>query len=153
MMIKIGEEFRDISNRDKIVALVKQLMLLVCKHQSTFAQTSVSLEVYADHDADPLTLMLDIWVNGEQYRPVRLQATSSEVEALSPREREIVSLVAKGYPNKAIAQILEISHWTVSTHLRRIYSKLHVSSRAEMVAHVMLHMPTLVPMDPQMQHG
>ena len=39
--------------------------------------------------------------------------------------------------NQAIAGSLEISAWTVSTHLRRIYAKLAVSSRAEMVAHLL----------------
>ena len=53
---------------------------------------------------------------------------------LSPREQEIVRLVAKGYPNKTIAGVLDISPWTVSTNLRRIFAKLAVNSRAEMVA-------------------
>ena len=53
---------------------------------------------------------------------------------LSPREGEIVRLVARGYPNKAIAAVLEISPWTVATHLRRIYGKLSVNTRTEMVA-------------------
>lgn len=53
---------------------------------------------------------------------------------LSPREREIARMVAKGYPNKTIATILEISPWTVSTHLRRLFAKLRVTSRAAMVA-------------------
>ena len=43
-------------------------------------------------------------------------------------------MVAKGYPNKTIAAVLEISSWTVGTHMRRIFAKLHVSSRAAMVA-------------------
>jgi DNA-binding CsgD family transcriptional regulator len=43
-------------------------------------------------------------------------------------------MVAKGYPNKTIAAVLEISSWTVGTHLRHIFGKLHVSSRAAMVA-------------------
>jgi DNA-binding CsgD family transcriptional regulator len=46
-------------------------------------------------------------------------------------------MIAKGYPNKTIAAVLEISAWTVGTHLRRIFSKLHVSSRAAMVANLM----------------
>ncbi|HEU5298659.1 MAG TPA: LuxR C-terminal-related transcriptional regulator [bacterium] len=53
---------------------------------------------------------------------------------LSPREREIVLLVAQGYPTKAIARQLGISIWTVSTHLRRIFARLGVQSRAAMVA-------------------
>jgi len=54
--------------------------------------------------------------------------------ALSPREREIARMVACGYPNKTIAGVLEISSWTVSTHLRRIFAKLAVTSRAAMAA-------------------
>jgi DNA-binding CsgD family transcriptional regulator len=54
--------------------------------------------------------------------------------ALSPREREIARMVALGYPNKTIAGVLEISSWTVSTHLRRIFAKLGVTSRAAMAA-------------------
>lgn len=55
---------------------------------------------------------------------------------LSPRELEIVRLVAKGEVNKTIAAVLEISPWTVATHLRRIYAKLGVTSRAAMVARI-----------------
>jgi hypothetical protein len=43
-------------------------------------------------------------------------------------------MVARGYPNKTIAAVLEINSWAVGTHLRRIFAKLHVSSRAAMVA-------------------
>ena len=58
------------------------------------------------------------------------------VPRLSPREQEIIRLVAKGHPNKVIADILDISPNTVATHLRRIFSKLGVASRAQMVAEV-----------------
>lgn len=56
---------------------------------------------------------------------------------LSPREEEIARMVAKGYPNKTIAAVLEISPWTVCTHLRRIFAKLDVRSRAAMVARLL----------------
>lgn len=52
---------------------------------------------------------------------------------LTERELQIVQLVAKGNPNKQIAHRLHISEWTVSTHLRRIFAKLGVDSRAAMV--------------------
>ncbi len=53
---------------------------------------------------------------------------------LSPREAEIIHLVATGLPNKCIGAVLEISTWTVATHLRRIFAKLGVNSRAAMIA-------------------
>jgi len=64
---------------------------------------------------------------------------SSKLLALSPREQEIVRLVAKGLPNKTIAAILDISPWTVATHLRRVFGKLGVRSRAAMIASLIDH--------------
>jgi len=46
-------------------------------------------------------------------------------------------MVAKGYPNKTIAAVLDISVWTVSSHLRRIFAKYGVASRAAMVARLL----------------
>jgi DNA-binding CsgD family transcriptional regulator len=65
------------------------------------------------------------------------EATASPPVALSPREQEIARMVAEGYPNKTIAAVLDISSWTVSTHLRRIFAKLGVRTRAAMVARVL----------------
>jgi len=58
----------------------------------------------------------------------------SSTETLSPREREILNLLARGYMNKEIADALSIAFQTVHTHVRNIYSKLHVRSRTEAVA-------------------
>jgi len=57
--------------------------------------------------------------------------------SLSPRELEIARMVAKGYPNKTIAAVLDISAWTVCTYLRRMFAKLSVSSRAALVARLL----------------
>jgi DNA-binding NarL/FixJ family response regulator len=57
-------------------------------------------------------------------------------EKLCQREREIVSYVIHGFPNRAIAGRLCISERTVSTHLVNIYEKLNVHSRAELAAMV-----------------
>ncbi len=80
-------------------------------------------------------LLVDIQVAEYRYLLLRTPKSISDEHILSPREREIVRLVARGCPNKTIAEILEISPWTVNTYLRRIFAKLDVSSRAEMVAH------------------
>lgn len=57
----------------------------------------------------------------------------SPVNILTKRELQIVMLVSEGRVNKQIADQLNISEWTVSTHLRRIFAKLGVDSRAAMV--------------------
>jgi len=53
---------------------------------------------------------------------------------LTARELQIATLVAEGRVNKQIAAELNISEWTVSTHLRRIFAKLSVDTRAAMVS-------------------
>jgi DNA-binding NarL/FixJ family response regulator len=55
----------------------------------------------------------------------------SEVEKLTPREQEVLSLLAKGYFYKEIADQLGITINTLRNHLRTIYEKLHVHSRTE----------------------
>ena len=54
--------------------------------------------------------------------------------ALSPRENEILDLLARGYLYKEIATKLGIAEPTVNSFIRRIYEKLHVHSRTQAVA-------------------
>jgi DNA-binding NarL/FixJ family response regulator len=56
---------------------------------------------------------------------------AAEVEDLSPRELEILELLAGGFPNKTIADRLGLTDGTVRWHLRHVYHKLHVRSRTE----------------------
>lgn len=56
---------------------------------------------------------------------------AAEVEDLSPREREILELLASGFSNKTIADRLGLTDGTVRWHLRHVYHKLHVRSRTE----------------------
>ncbi|WP_308197003.1 response regulator transcription factor [Rhodococcus sp. CH91] len=56
------------------------------------------------------------------------------VQVLSSREREVLALVAKGTPNRAIARELFVSEATVKTHLTHIFAKLGVNDRAAAVA-------------------
>jgi DNA-binding NarL/FixJ family response regulator len=63
-------------------------------------------------------------------KPSKEKLSSAE---LSPREMEILDLVAKGLTNKEIGPKLNIGYDTVRAHLRRIYEKLHVRCRTEAV--------------------
>ena len=65
--------------------------------------------------------------------PSEASAAEDEI-ALSPREKEVLDLLVKGYLYKEIADQLTISYRTVHTHIERIYNKLHVRSRAQAVA-------------------
>lgn len=60
-------------------------------------------------------------------------APGSEAASLSPRESEVLDLLAKGYLYKEISERLGLSFSTVRTHVRHIYEKLHVRSRTEAV--------------------
>lgn len=54
-------------------------------------------------------------------------------QQLSEREMEVLSLVARGAPNKEIAKSMQLSVRTVDAHLRSIFSKLQATSRTEAV--------------------
>jgi len=70
----------------------------------------------------------------------RFSPSPAEPDNLSPREREVLELLARGYLYKEIAESLHISVPTVNTHIRRIYEKLHVRSRSQAVARF-VHLP------------
>jgi DNA-binding CsgD family transcriptional regulator len=79
--------------------------------------------------------LLDLEVDGVRYVLIRSTPPRATPDvSLTPREVEIARLVAKGYVNKTIAGILDISCYTVDTYMRRIFAKLTVTSRAAMVA-------------------
>jgi DNA-binding NarL/FixJ family response regulator len=53
---------------------------------------------------------------------------------LTPKEKEVLALLAEGLSYKMVADRLDISFYTVNTHVRKIYEKLHVHSVSEAVA-------------------
>jgi DNA-binding CsgD family transcriptional regulator len=85
----------------------------------------------------PEDLVIDVDLGGYHWSVSRcIQIPPDSDARLSPREVEIARMVAVGSTNRSIASALEISPWTVATHLRRIFGKLGVNSRAAMVAQV-----------------
>ncbi len=53
------------------------------------------------------------------------------IHSLSPREREILALIAKGASNKEVARELNIAEATVKIHVQHILRKLNLSSRVQ----------------------
>jgi DNA-binding NarL/FixJ family response regulator len=60
--------------------------------------------------------------------------TRGELVRLSPRETEVLALVAKGYSNKEIADKLPLTLETIQSYLKNVYRKMHVHSRAAAAA-------------------
>lgn len=77
--------------------------------------------------------MIDV-VIAHQQRPEGIQAGGGRpIDVLSQREREIAELIAKGSRNREIANQFEIAEGTVKVHLHRIFRKLGVTSRSELM--------------------
>ena len=64
----------------------------------------------------------------------RIRRPASDVEKLTPREQEILKLLARGHSYKEISESLNISLNTVKTHMHAMYEKLHVQSRTQAVS-------------------
>jgi len=82
--------------------------------------------------------LAQMWQSGQNRQkgpqaPIGQQGTSNWdlVATLTEREREVLEQVAQGKSNKAIAQVLDISHNTVKLHVRHIMAKLGLNSRVE----------------------
>ncbi|MGA2417377.1 MAG: helix-turn-helix transcriptional regulator [Candidatus Sulfotelmatobacter sp.] len=56
---------------------------------------------------------------------------------LTPRERQVTRLVAEGMKNRDVAEALHVTEHTVSNYLYRIFEKLEVSSRVQLILHAM----------------
>lgn len=127
---------------DEVIRTLTGLIEIVSQGRETGACGTEAEEVLVDTEVD-----------GARYLLVRMRRPGHSRIQLSPREQEIVRMVAKGHPNKVIADVLNISSWTVCTHLRRIFAKLGVGSRAAMVAQLLelgvLGSEHRMPLDPR----
>lgn len=90
----------------------------------------------------------EIWINNDQMH--RVLEALSEVPALrvvnangrlllTPREEQVVALVADGLSNRDVAGELGLSEHTIKKYLLRIFDKVGISSRVELVLYAMAH--------------
>jgi DNA-binding CsgD family transcriptional regulator len=94
--------------------------------------------VRAAHESSPYTILGWFELEASKYAIVKLQQQDENrdlnlTQLLTDRELQVATLIASGHSNKQAAQQLNISEWTVSAHLRRIFMKLNVESRSAMV--------------------
>ena len=76
---------------------------------------------------------LDPAITQKVLAQITSQRETPQIEHLTEREMEVLTLVAKGYTNKAIGAQLDISDRTVQGHLAKIFTKMNASSRTEAV--------------------
>jgi DNA-binding NarL/FixJ family response regulator len=72
----------------------------------------------------------DIRLNGKR---TDVDPETAKISSLTPREREVITLISEGMKNKAIGDALFISETTVRHHLTSIFEKLGISSRLELI--------------------
>lgn len=80
----------------------------------------------------------EIWLDKSTFKSILhgINAINGEkTSLLSAREREIVSLIGQGLRNKEIASRLNITETTVKTHLTRIFQKLNIKARSELISY------------------
>ncbi len=78
----------------------------------------------------------ETYIHGSLMEPLLADVTgvSRQAGRLSPREQQVLQLIANGSENKQIARELQLSEATVKTYIRGVFDRLDVSSRAEAVA-------------------
>ncbi len=89
-----------------------------------------------------------IWANDQQLHylveavtqvPSLRMVSASGMKLLTPREEQVVALVADGLSNREVALELDLSEHTIKKYLFRIFDKLGISSRVELVLYAVSH--------------
>jgi DNA-binding NarL/FixJ family response regulator len=137
--IRVAADLRDALPDLKIVALTRhaekayvQQMLQHGAHGYVLKQTAGDTLMEAIRSVVRGGIYLDPAVAGKMFEaaaPVR-GAVSADI---TPREREVLTLVAWGHTNKEIASMLGITVKTVETHKANAMQKLEIATRAELV--------------------
>lgn len=86
------------------------------------------------------------YVAGHLLKIDEIAAGQSGIESLTPREREVVTLIARGFKYREVAKELGISQKTLETHMKHVFDKLGVASRSE-VTHLAFETGFLQPGD------
>jgi len=120
-----------------------EIVVLTMEESPTFAQQALDAGgigfVLKDRADTELVAAVRLAARGEQYVSSRVSAAldarqrAAGTGALSPREIEIVRLIALGFTSREIATKLKLSRRTIETHRSGIYDKLDLTTRAQLV--------------------
>lgn len=140
--LELASRLKHDGHRPKIVLLTSNID---DKQILAAMQLGVDGIVLKDTASQQLIAALDAvraggqWFDGDIVRRAVSKAQSVEksrtaTDLLSPREKDVVQLVARGMSNKEIARELGLTEGTVKFYMHRIYQKLDVDSRAALSA-------------------
>jgi LuxR family maltose regulon positive regulatory protein len=101
---------------------------LLVAFQESAERTGTSPELMAY-----ISNLIAVWMSRYQLQPQQT-STSATPEALSARENDILKLIGDGLSNKEIARNLDIAPETVKSHVKNIFTKLNVETRAQAVS-------------------
>lgn len=126
-------------SRKYIAPVAEALRSIQSRDTAAYEKTNIQeiddlLAFLADQDktAAPVSCQME----GRQEASALFEGFVRSIQTLSPAERSVFNLYMEGYNAKAIAEILCLSINTIKTHNKRIYMKLNVSSRNELMVFV-----------------
>jgi two-component system nitrate/nitrite response regulator NarL len=138
-------------NGSKIVVLANEIDCRGLDHDQIAALSGI---LTYDLPAEAFVRSLRLICSGERVFPRELTLRSwagtpshansphrSDVERLSPREREILSHLTEGHSNKGIARILGITEATVKVHLKNLLRKIRVDNRTQAAIWALSNLP------------
>jgi DNA-binding NarL/FixJ family response regulator len=103
------------------------------------APAELLLAIQAAHGGDTyLSPVISRAVVEEYIRQAEGMGREDPFDALTPRQREVLQLIAEGHPNREIAEMLHISVKTVETHRSHVMERLDLHSTAELAQYALL---------------
>lgn len=122
-----------------------RVIMLTMHDQSAYVRRAIELGaagyVLKSAGREELVRAIEVAAAGDTYLHggiveglVRTAGQTAREFHLSPREKQVLQLIADGYENKQIARELDISEATVKTYVRETFERLGATSRAQAVA-------------------
>jgi DNA-binding NarL/FixJ family response regulator len=122
-------------SEENIISLMRSFKLYgVLSTEANFDQLKKALQVV--HEGQ-------IWIDNAKLKTVLHGMSSTPsgeiIERFSKKEARIIELVAEGHKNKEIASMLFLSEQTIKSHLGRIFRKMQVTNRSQLVSLIIKH--------------
>jgi ATP/maltotriose-dependent transcriptional regulator MalT len=130
-----------IATRYRAASHLVRSAVLAFQDDSLALLAIVISQVFVERGAGLGALLTEAHGRTETFEPASVpdsvdssRPPDTDSDAITARERDVLSKIGQGYSNKRIARTLEISPETVKSHVKHIFSKLDVTTRSEAVS-------------------